>query len=393
MLGDTLPYTPPSWLPSAEDFLIPTHRIKLASTPTPLQRVSLPGLPESFPQIIFKRDDCTGGIEMSGNKVRKLEFLLAEAQSRKCNHVLTAGGTQSNHVRATVAAARVIGLPTTCLIRDDFASESGNFFLNKLMGADVRFLKRDLYLEKGGWNYFFETTLEELSKEQNKNPYFIPVGGTCPLGNFGYLECAREIFDPTQLSLIEGEAQEEQQDGLMRNAPVKLTNIVTTAGSGSTLVGLALGATFWQQQQQTRNIEVTGYAVCDSPEYFYDMGQQLYSGMLKTKNGGKQPGERCSNGVVLPPLDSTAWMECRNAKGLGYSKATDEELQFLNRVARESGIVLDRSYTNKAVMQLVNDLVSGSLKPEGQLMFVHTGGGSSSFDRYENILKCEGWRD
>jgi len=378
MIGDLVPYTPPSWMPSSDIILTPTHKVKLAATPTPLQRVSLPGLPESCSQIILKRDDCTGGIELSGNKVRKLEFLLAEAKSRNADHILTAGGTQSNHVRATVGAARTIGLPTTCLIRDDYASDSGNFFLDTLMGADIRFLKRDYYLEKGGWNYFFESTLEELSKEKKKNAYFIPVGGTCPLGNWGYVECAREILDQ-QLTLIENSS-----------SAAPLTNIVTTAGSGSTLVGLGLGVHFWQQQQHNKNkISVTGYGVCDSPEYFYKMGSELYSGMLLNKNDNNN-----NSNIVLPSsTDSTTWLDCRNAKGLGYSKATDEELQFLNRVARETGVVFDRSYTNKAVMQMVKDLADGSLKPEGQVLFVHTGGGSSSFDRHDRILKCQGWRD
>lgn len=378
-LGDLTAYTAPSWMPSSDEILTPTHKFKLAHTPTPIQRVSLPGLPESHSQILVKRDDMTGGIELSGNKVRKLEFLLADAKQKGCDCVLTAGGTQSNHCRATVAAARTVGLPTTLLIRDDFAGDGGNFFLDTILGADIRFLERSYYLGKGGWPYFFESTLKELRDVKKQNPYFIPVGGTCPLGNWGYIECAREVFDLQLSSIIEAESSK------------LLTNIVTATGSGSTLTGLGLGAYYFHHHQNKNGrkmIQVTGYGVCDTPEYFYEVANTLTDGMFATHS----PSSTSEN-TKHHPGDSHQWLDCRDARGLGYSKASTEELQFLNRVARETGIVFDRSYTNKAVFQMTKDLASGSLKPEGQLMFIHTGGGPSAFDRHQKILNCEGWKD
>ena len=366
LLGQVVPYTAPSWMPA--DMLTPTHRIVLTHGPTPVQCVKLPGLPESMPAIYVKRDDMTGGIECGGNKIRKLEFILADAKAGGHDAVITAGGTQSNHCRATCAAARMVGLTPHLLLRDDAHDDGGNFFLDQLFGADLRVLPRPLFLERGGFDYFIKEKQQQLVAA-GRRPYTVPIGGSSPLGCWGYVECMREIAG--QLAQLEPAL-----------GGAAFSDVVVTTGSGGTIAGLGLGARYFNRSNTNNKngpLAIRAYSVCDTPEYFHDMVNDLSARIFE--NSGDKPG------------DSRSFLDIRGARGLGYSKASTEELQFLNAVARESGIVLDRAYTNKAMFQLARDLASGALAPKGKVMFVHTGGGPSAFDQHRKILMCEGWSD
>jgi len=204
VLLQRLSYTPPPW---ASALAAPTHgRIKLGHLPTPLMRWACGALSELGVRWSIKRDDLSGN-ELSGNKVRKLEFLMAEAVAGGHDCVVTIGGVQSNHCRATAAAARLVGLDAhlVLLVRDkSFGDEpglQGNLLLDRLLGATLHLCSGSDYLRQGGdlaaMNRINEQVAAEL-RRQGRVPYIVPVGGTTPLGTWGYLSAVEELRQQLQ---------------------------------------------------------------------------------------------------------------------------------------------------------------------------------------------------
>ena len=107
------PYTPPAWAAGVLT-AVPQTRIVLANVPTPIHPLHIPCFTRAGFELFVKRDDFTGSSELGGNKVRKLEFLLADAKRQGADCVVTIGGQQSNHCRATAAACRMVGLECFC---------------------------------------------------------------------------------------------------------------------------------------------------------------------------------------------------------------------------------------------------------------------------------------
>src|SRR5206468_9071460 len=168
-------------------------RIPLARACTPLE--PLPRTSEALGvEILFKRDDLTG-CELSGNKVRKLEFLLAEAQDRGADTVITCGGEQSNHCRATALAAARAGLASRVVLRTDDPAvpppTTGNILLDRLAGAAVRWISRPDWARR---NAIMEEEAAAVSAAGGR-PYVIPEGGSNATGSWGYVVCAGELAD------------------------------------------------------------------------------------------------------------------------------------------------------------------------------------------------------
>src|SRR5688572_9983562 len=179
-------------------------RLKLAHLPTPIQK--LERLSAEFGREIYLwRDDMTGFVE-SGNKVRKLEFLLAHALEQGATRIITVGAAQSNHARATAYCARRLGLEITLIVRepkrgrDPNELSTGNLLLNQISGADLKFISYADY-QKTGFAYqpFLDAEMES-SRRCGEKPYAIPAGGSVPLGCWGYL-CAVEEMLATWTSL------------------------------------------------------------------------------------------------------------------------------------------------------------------------------------------------
>ena len=167
-------------------------RIPLGVLPTPIYK--LENLSRQFGKNIYiKRDDMTG-IALGGNKVRKLEFLLADAVQKGADVVLTAGGPQSNHAMLTAACAGRLGMKAILVLKKRGVLAGGNLTLDGIFGADVRFVDADTYDEVYAE---MERIMEEL-RGQGHTPYFIPVGGSVPLGSLGYVNCAWEIAEQSR---------------------------------------------------------------------------------------------------------------------------------------------------------------------------------------------------
>ena len=166
-------------------------RVPLAITPTPLEPLLRLGK-QHHVELLIKRDDLTGAA-LTGNKVRKLEFLLAEAQAENADTVITCGGVQSNHCRATALAARRLGLDSVLLLRvpdpDNPPPIEGNVLLDKLAGADLRYVTHAQYADR---KHVMAEVARNL-KALGKRPYIIPEGGSNALGSWGYVRCVEEL--------------------------------------------------------------------------------------------------------------------------------------------------------------------------------------------------------
>ena len=165
--------------------LMSLPRVSLGVFPTPIQR--LDNISRDLGTNVYvKRDDLTG-VGLGGNKVRKLEFLLADAKNQGAEVVFTTGGAQSNHAMLTAACALKLGMkPILILKKRGVTARLGNQLLEHLMGVDVRFMDTDDYAD-------IYAEMDRVGQAMGKPYYKIPCGGSNALGSLGYVACAKEI--------------------------------------------------------------------------------------------------------------------------------------------------------------------------------------------------------
>ncbi|MGB9561527.1 MAG: 1-aminocyclopropane-1-carboxylate deaminase/D-cysteine desulfhydrase, partial [bacterium] len=215
-------------------------KISLANIPTPLEFAF--ELSKKINRNIFiKRDDLTGA-PLTGNKVRKLEYILADAKIKKASSVMTCGATTSNHARATAIAARIAGLKPYLLLKKYNEPEkdhnNANIFLMRLVGAEIRFCDDEGYEKRN-------EIMLEWKKQLNDNVYIIPEGGSNEIGIIGYIEAFREIVEDC------------------KRINIKLDGIITAVGSGGTYAGLLIGKALFEY-----DIPIYGYSVWRNPSYY-----------------------------------------------------------------------------------------------------------------------------
>ncbi|BBO68434.1 putative 1-aminocyclopropane-1-carboxylate deaminase [Desulfosarcina alkanivorans] len=314
-------------------------RITLANTPTPLQKMERLSR-QAGVEIFFKRDDFTGS-ELSGNKVRKLEFILADALQRGADTVITCGGAQSNHCRATALAAVRAGLSSLLLLRTDDPANppavSGNILLDRLAGSDVVWISPDQYRAR---DEVFEREARRLRSE-GRHPCIIPEGGSTALGAWGYVAGMAELA--ADLKRLDGDR-------------VKPTTIVCAAGSGGTLAGLALGA-----RLSGEPVRVVGVNVCDDRDYFVN----IIDGICREFDRAWQP----HSSAGIPPYDIVD-----GYVGRGYALSRPEELAAIRDLVRLEGVVLDPVYTGKAYFGMMAELAKAPRVFGERIVFIHTGG-------------------
>ncbi|VAI61293.1 unnamed protein product [Triticum turgidum subsp. durum] len=240
------PYAPPSW--ASHLALAPSHTFSLGHFPTPIHKWNLPNLPEGT-EVWIKRDDLSG-MQLSGNKVRKLEFLLADAVAQGADCVITVGGIQSNHCRATAVAAKYLNLDcylilrTSKLLVDQDPGLVGNLLVERLLGAHIDLVSKEEYGKIG--SVALADLLKKRLLEEGRKPYVIPVGGSNSLGTWGYIEAVRELEQQIQLS-----------------GDVQFDDIVVACGSGGTIAGLALGSKLSSLMAKAKGL---GYAMNTAEE-------------------------------------------------------------------------------------------------------------------------------
>ncbi|MQL76970.1 hypothetical protein Taro_009382 [Colocasia esculenta] len=347
-------YEPPAWASHLSP--IPSHVYNLGHLPTPIHKWNLPNLPEGT-EVWIKRDDLSG-MQLSGNKVRKLEFLLADAVAQGADCVITVGGIQSNHCRATAVAARYLNLDAYLILRtakrlvNEDPGLTGNLLVERLVGAHVELISKEEYAEIG--SVVLADLLKERLLNEGRKPYVVPVGGSNSLGTWGYIEAIREI-------------EQEVQDA---HADIHFDDIVVACGSGGTIAGLSLGS--WLSNLKAK---VHAFSVCDSPDYFHDFVQGLLDGL--------QAG-----------ISSRDLVNIKNAKGLGYAMSTADELKFVKEVAELTGVILDPVYSGKAAYGMLKDMAENPTTWKGRkVIFIHTGGLLGLYDKAEEVAPMLGnWR-
>ena len=291
--------------------------------------------------VWLKRDDHTGG-ELSGNKIRKLEYLLAEAQAQGATYVLTCGGEQSNHARATALAAARLGMRSLLILRTDNPrvppALSGNITLDVMAGADLRWIS---YAQWRDRDQLLAQEAERL-QQRGERPYVIPEGGSNALGTWGYLRAMHELV--------------QQLDAAQVPRPA---TIVYACGSGGTGAGLVLGAKLLRLPE--RGLSVAGINVCDDRDYFV----RKIAGICAEVEARWQLGANVTE-ADIDMVDGHV--------GLGYAKSRPEELATLRRVGQREGVVLDPVYTGKAFHGMVTELSRAPRRFGEAVCFVHTGG-------------------
>ncbi|OLP93473.1 putative 1-aminocyclopropane-1-carboxylate deaminase [Symbiodinium microadriaticum] len=331
-------YEAPRW---AGSLRVPDWRIPLGNLPTPLMPWACPALRDLNVKWSIKRDDMTG-LELTGNKTRKLEFLMAEALAGNHDSVVTVGGLQSNHCRATAVAARMAGLEPhlVLLVKDTVADEDpgmeGNLLIGRLMGAKIHLCTASEYYKLGGNLEAADTLNERMAERLRKKgfrPYVIPVGGTTPLGTWGYLQAVEEL-------------REQGKD---------FDHVVVAAGSGGTLAGLAVGF-----HKAKLDLTLHGVNIQHSPKAYYDL-------VVK---------EADALGCTSEEVDGVlGTLNIHNGAGLGYAVPAAENLAFIAEVAAASGVVLDHVYSGKALYHFCEHARAHPDKfRNSRILFWHTGG-------------------
>ena len=289
--------------------------------------------------VWVKRDDLIG-FGLSGNKVRKLELLLPPAVASGADTVITTGGIQSNHCRATVVAARQLGIHPIVLLRGEPSpAPTGNVLLNTLLGADIHYCSADTYRTRRDE---VMQGIAEVHESQGKTVLIVPEGGSNGLGAKSFWLAANEVVDQSS---------------------VRFDHTFVAVGSGGTLAGLAL----------SHNLGfIHGVAVCDDRTTFRARVLHIAQDMRDLN-------------VPKLPAPGTSWDVLEGYQGPGYGLATQDIWNSIFWVAEHEGILLDPVYTGKAMHALICEAEQGRLK--GRVLFWHTGGAFGLFGRGQELME------
>ncbi|CFX81532.1 1-aminocyclopropane-1-carboxylate deaminase/D-cysteine desulfhydrase [Syntrophomonas zehnderi OL-4] len=303
------------------------ERIHLGEFPTPLHELKNLSSYLKGPRIYIKRDDLTG-LALGGNKVRKLEYILADALAQKAEVIITIGAVSSNHARQTAAAAAVLGLECQLvLIGPEPEQMQGNYLLDHLLGADCYCVR----------NRDVETAVARLIEENHRRgkvSYVIPAGGHTPLGAIAYMQAYSEI-----------KAQ----------SPQDFAAVVTAVGTGTTYAGLHLG-----QKNNPDDTRVIGISVGGDLAW-------CHREILKVVNEVEEQLEWTAS----RPEDFNIFTDYI---GEGYTIVYPRVQEVIKLLARKEGVLLDPVYTGKAMVGLIDLITKGFFRPDQNVLFLHTGG-------------------
>ena len=316
------------------------QRIELAQLPTPIHYYPRLSKQLGF-ELYVKRDDLTESVA-SGNKIRKMEYVLYEALQQGADTLVTCGGIQSNHCRAVAWTAAKIGLHCILLLRGVPPEHpEGNLFFDYLLGAQTRFYTVEQFKN-------ISTLADQVCAElraQGRKPFWIPIGASTATGSLGYVRMIKEIkdskdsFDYTYCAL----------------------------GSGGTFAGILLGSQYYQLHAVPR-----GIAVCDDIAYF----------MAETDRIRQE--FRNQYDLRLDLAGAAQLMDDRFV-GRGYALNTEPEWRQLLFLAHTEGLVLDPVYTLKAFSGLIAHARQGLVKKSQKVLFIHSGGHLGLLAKHEEV--------
>ncbi|WP_027949954.1 D-cysteine desulfhydrase [Haliea salexigens] len=317
-------------------------RLHFAHLPTPLEPLERLSAHLGGPRLWIKRDDCTG-LAGGGNKTRKLEFLLADAQAQGADTVITQGATQSNHARQTAAIAARLGLACHILLEDRTASEdpdynyNGNVLLNELFGAH-------LALHPGGTDMNAAMAAEsQRLQAEGARPYVIPGGGSNAIGALGYVNAALELLVQANerslqvRELVHGTGSAGTQAGLVAG--------MVASNSGIPVLGIGVRA---PEATQHRNV----LALANQTTALMGLGETVTAGDVQ--------------------------VNCAYV-GAGYGIPAEGTLEAIALLAELEGILLDPVYTGKGMAGLIDLVRQGRYAADDNVVFLHTGGSQALF--------------
>ena len=297
----------------------PLAPIRLGTWPTPVEPAPRLAAALGLDILWLKRDDL-GGLGGGGNKVRKLEYTVAQARAAGATTLVTTGAAQSNHARLTAAAAARLGLRAVLvLVGDAPPAERGNLLLDRLAGAELVWAG-DVPID--GTADVLEREAQRV-RDAGEVPFLLPLGGSTPAAAQGYADCASEL----------------------RAQVPDLDRVVVAVGSGGTMAGLVAGL------GSDRVLGVDVGALSDPVATV----TSLVAGM---------PG--------VPPPDEL-WVDAGQV-GEGYDTPPATAREALLLAARTEGVFLDPIYTARALAGLAAAVVSGRVARTDVTVFLHSGG-------------------
>ena len=318
------------------------NRLHFAHLPTPVEE--LPRLSQHLggPRLLVKRDDQTG-LAFGGNKTRKLEFLVAEAQAQGARMLSSAGAIQSNHCRQTAAAAARFGLECTLVLTGDLPEQpSANLLLDQMFGAQIVNVT-----DRADRDRILQETFENAS-QAGKNPYLVPYGGSSPVGALGYTFAVEELVKQN----------------------VTVDWIVFGTSSGGTHAGLTLGRRVFDYPGN-----VLGISIDESEAWLKSHVSALAS----------DASELLGKKIDFTEDDVMATDAYCQA---GYGVLTAAEREALKLFASYEGLLLDPVYTGRAAAGLIDLVRQGFFKEDETVLFWHTGGQPALFaDKYSSSLE------
>ncbi|MGL5387522.1 MAG: D-cysteine desulfhydrase [Serratia sp. (in: enterobacteria)] len=317
-------------------------RLDLVGSVTPLEKLSR--LSDYLGREIYiKRDDVTP-MAMGGNKLRKLEFLAADAVRQGADTLVTAGAIQSNHVRQTAAVAAKLGLQCVALLENPIDTKAENYLTNGnrllLDLFNVEVVMCDALHDPQLQLADLATRLEA----QGFRPYVIPVGGSNALGSLGYVQCALEIS--------------------AQSRDVTFSSIVVASGSAGTHAGLAVGLQQLLPQSELIGVTVSRKVIDQLPKV-----EQLQKAVASSLHID-----------ALAPI--TLWDDYYAPQ---YGMPNDEGMAAVKLLAQQEGVLLDPVYTGKAMAGLIDGISQKRFRDEGPILFVHTGGAPALFAYHPQV--------
>ncbi|HAY98793.1 MAG TPA: D-cysteine desulfhydrase, partial [Mesotoga sp.] len=294
-------------------------------------------------ELFCKHDELTGFIT-SGNKIRKLEYLLKDALEKKADTVFTCGGIQSNHCRATALAARSLGMQPVLFLRGrPMEIPQGNVLLDTMVGSDIHYVTKEEYSKI---DEIFATKKEEYEKKGSK-VYLIPEGGSNALGARGYVDAVKELSGQINLDGVEA--------------------IFTAVGSAGTYAGLVAGL-----KSLGYNTKVIGINVTKDPSsLFVEKTKQLIEGL-------KEYG-------IAVSLEGSEIEIVDDFSGPAYAVPSEEDMDLIKKLAKERAFFLDPVYTAKAFRGMLE--ISRGRFAGKRVLFIHTGGLFKLFDNPAAYVK------
>ena len=319
----------------------PISRANFAHLPTPIEELPRLSAFLNGPRILVKRDDQTG-LAFGGNKTRKLEFLIAEAQEQGAQTLISAGAIQSNHCRQTAAAAARFGLECILVLTGDAPSQpSANFLLDQLFGAQIVTVS-----DRKDRDRILQETFDNATASGRK-PYLVPYGGSSPTGALGYAFAMQELME-----------QKVYPDW-----------VIFGTSSGGTHAGRVLG-----QRVFGFKGKVLGISIDENEDWLKSHVSALAS------DASEKIGER----IQFTPEDVLATDAYCKA---GYGVLTDAEREAVKLFAKYEGLLVDPVYTGRAAAGMIDLIRKWFFKKDETILFWHTGGQPALFaEKYEKAL-------